>query len=221
MNLNIIQGTSRAHYYPNHNTVLIIAKTVIKGAFTLGIRKQDIYTQGRANHQIHMSNVDSKTLAIAAIVIALLALGYGVISPGGQGPEGPAGADGADGAAGVDGADGAKGATGATGATGPAGPQGVSFEPSATPESCVVCHEGAGAEHQASYDELNQVGVITVEDLVYEYVAPSTHVITFVMEMNDEPFDPADADRVRMYFVPWTGTAFQYEPADDRMALTG
>ena len=89
-----------------------------------------------------MSNVDSKTLAIAAIVIALLALGYGVISPGGQGPEGPAGADGA---AGVDGADGAKGATGATGATGPAGPQGVSFEPSATPESCVVCHEEAGA----------------------------------------------------------------------------
>jgi len=24
-----------------------------------------------------------------------------------------------------------------------------------------------------------------------------------------------------MYFVPWTGTAFQYEPVDDRMALTG
>jgi OmcA/MtrC family decaheme c-type cytochrome len=36
-----------------------------------------------------------------------------------------------------------------------------------------------------------------------------------------EPFDPADADRVRMYFVPWTGTAFQYEPAADRLALTG
>ncbi len=36
-----------------------------------------------------MTNVDSKTLAIAAIVIAILALGYGVISPGSQGPAGP------------------------------------------------------------------------------------------------------------------------------------
>ncbi|MBL7078866.1 hypothetical protein ISS39_00945 [Candidatus Bathyarchaeota archaeon] len=162
-----------------------------------------------------MSNVDSKTLAIAAIVIAILAIGYGVLSPGPQGPVGPAGADGADGAAG------AAGAAGATGATGPAGPPGVSYTPTAQPESCVVCHETAGADHQDAYDELNQVGVITVEDLAYEYVAPSTHVITFVMEMNGEPFDPADADRVRMYFVPWTGTAFQYEPADDRMALTG
>ena len=89
------------------------------------------------------------------------------------------------------------------------------------PESCVICHSGAGAAHQASYDELNQDGVITVTDMAYKYTAPSTHTITFTMMKDGEPFDPADADRVRMYFVPWTGTAFQYEPAADRLALTG
>jgi OmcA/MtrC family decaheme c-type cytochrome len=57
--------------------------------------------------------------------------------------------------------------------------------------------------------------------MAYTYTAPNTHVITFTMLKDGEPFDPADADRVRMYFVPWTGTAFQYEPAADRLALTG
>ena len=57
--------------------------------------------------------------------------------------------------------------------------------------------------------------------MAYEYTAPNTHVVTFTMEKEGEPFDPADADRVRMYFVPWTGTAFQYEPAASRLALTG
>jgi len=89
------------------------------------------------------------------------------------------------------------------------------------PESCVICHSEAGAAHQASYDELNQDGVITVTDMAYEYTAPSTHTITFTMTKEGKPFDPADADRVRMYFVPWTGTAFQYEPAANRLALTG
>ena len=89
------------------------------------------------------------------------------------------------------------------------------------PESCVVCHEDAGATHQASYDELYQDGVITVTDLAYEYSAPSTHIITFTMAKDGKPFDPADADRVRMYFVPYTGTAFQFEPAGDRLRLDG
>jgi hypothetical protein len=165
-----------------------------------------------------MSGTDAKTLAIIAIVIAVLAIGYGVISPGSPGAAGPAGPAGA---AGTDGADGADGATGTTGATGATGLQGVSFTPTAEPESCVICHEGAGADHQDAYDELNQVGVITVTDMAYEYTAPSTHVVTFTLLKDGVPFDPADADRVRMYFVPWTGTAFQYEPAASRMALTG
>ncbi len=36
------------------------------------------------------------------------------------------------------------------------------------PESCVICHTGAGADHQASYDELYQDGVIQVTDMAYE-----------------------------------------------------
>jgi len=65
-----------------------------------------------------MSNVDSRTIAIAAIVIAILAIGYGVLSPGPQGPEGPTGSTGPAGPTG------STGATGLTGATGPAGPAG-------------------------------------------------------------------------------------------------
>jgi hypothetical protein len=91
----------------------------------------------------------------------------------------------------------------------------------AQPESCVICHEGAGAAHQASYDELYQDGVIVVTDMAYEYSAPNTHIITFTMTKDGEPFDPADADRVRMYFVPYTGTAFQFEPAGGRLRLDG
>jgi OmcA/MtrC family decaheme c-type cytochrome len=57
--------------------------------------------------------------------------------------------------------------------------------------------------------------------MAYDYTAPNTHTITFTLLKEGEPFDPAEADRIRMYFVPWTGTAFQYEPAADRLALTG
>ena len=91
----------------------------------------------------------------------------------------------------------------------------------AQPESCVTCHDNAGTAHQAVYDELYQDGVITVTDLAYEYSAPNTHVITFTMAKEGKPFDPADAGRVRMYFVPYTGSAFQFEPAGDRLRLDG
>ncbi len=107
--------------------------------------------------------------------------------------------------------------------TGPAGPTGSQGEVMAVaqPESCATCHEDAGDDHQASYDLLNQDGVITITEMAYEYTAPNTHTITFTMLKDGEPFDPADADRVRMYFVPYTGTEFQYEPADDRLAVYG
>ncbi len=87
-------------------------------------------------------------------------------------------------------------------------------------ESCATCHEGAGDKHQASYDELYQ-DAIAIADMAYEYSAPDTHIITFTMTKDGEPFDPADAGRIRMYFVPYTGTAFQYEPAAERLALYG
>ncbi|MCW4048829.1 MAG: hypothetical protein NWE89_03745 [Candidatus Bathyarchaeota archaeon] len=152
-----------------------------------------------------MSEKNTLYLAIIAIVISVLAIGltYTSEAPAGlTGPEGP------------------QGVTGPAGPAGPAGPPGASVTLAAEPESCATCHEGAGAEHQASYDELNQDS-ITVTDMAYEYTAPNTHTVTFTMLKDGEPFDPADADRVRMYYVPWTGTAFQYEPAASRLALTG
>jgi hypothetical protein len=44
-----------------------------------------------------MSGIDGKTLAIAAIIIAIAALGYGMFIPGSAGPEGPAGPQGPQG----------------------------------------------------------------------------------------------------------------------------
>ncbi len=146
-----------------------------------------------------MSNEkQSMYIAVVAIILAVIGIGLSFNTP--AGPMGPAGT---------------------VGPAGPTGPQGAPVVLATEPETCVVCHDGAGAEHQAAYDELNQEGVITVTDMAYEYTAPSTHVVTFTLLKDGEPFDPADADRVRMYFVPWTGTAFQYEPAGDRTALTG
>ncbi|MFC1761371.1 cytochrome c3 family protein [Planctomycetota bacterium] len=89
------------------------------------------------------------------------------------------------------------------------------------PESCVVCHKGAGADHQASYDELYQDGVITVTDLAYEFSGPGTHIVTFQMTKDGAPVDARDVESLGIYFVPYTGQAFQFEPAADRLSLKG
>ncbi len=89
------------------------------------------------------------------------------------------------------------------------------------PETCTICHPGAGAKHQASYDELYQDGVIQVTDLAYEYSSAGTHIVTFQMTKNGAPFDASDAESLGIYFVPYTGTAFQFEPAAERLGLKG
>jgi OmcA/MtrC family decaheme c-type cytochrome len=88
------------------------------------------------------------------------------------------------------------------------------------PESCSICHPEAGAKHQASYDELYQDGVIQVSDLSYSFSAPGTHTVEFTMTKDGDPFDANDADSLGIYFVPWTGEAFQFEPAIERLSLT-
>ena len=106
------------------------------------------------------------------------------------------------------------------GSTGPASAQ----EPataSVEPESCLTCHGEAGDKHQVSYDELYQDGVIQVTDLAYSYSAPDTSTVTFNMTKNGAPFDAKDADSLAIYFAPWTGTAFQFEPAAERLSLMG
>jgi len=105
-------------------------------------------------------------------------------------------------------------------AAGPVDAQTVATDP-IQPESCSICHSEVGAKHQASYDELYQDGVIQVTDLAYEYSAPNTHMVTFKMTKDGVPFDANDADSLGIYFVPYTGTAFQFEPAAERLSLLG
>jgi OmcA/MtrC family decaheme c-type cytochrome len=106
------------------------------------------------------------------------------------------------------------------GPAGPADAQGPTADP-IQPESCATCHSEAGAKHQASYDELYQDGVIQVTDLAYAYSAPDTHIVTFSATKDGAPFDVSAADSVGIYFVPWTGEAFQFEPAAERLTLLG
>ena len=104
-----------------------------------------------------------------------------------------------------------------------AGPVGVTqvAGDSVQPESCTICHGEAGAEHQASYDELYQDGVIEVTDLAYSFSAPDTSTVTFKMTKNGAPFNAGDADSLAIYFAPYTGTKFQFEPAAERLSLLG
>jgi OmcA/MtrC family decaheme c-type cytochrome len=90
----------------------------------------------------------------------------------------------------------------------------------AEPESCSVCHPEAGEVHQASYDEIYQDGVITVTDITYTY-SGNTHKVTFKLTKDGDPIDARDVESVGIYWVPWTGEAFQFEPAADRLTLKG
>ncbi|MCF7976304.1 MAG: hypothetical protein K9N55_20975 [Phycisphaerae bacterium] len=89
------------------------------------------------------------------------------------------------------------------------------------PESCVTCHDDAGAAHQASYDELYQDGVIQVTDLAYAFSAPDTSTVTFTLTKKGVPIDARDVESLAIYFVPYTGTSFQFEPAAERLSLKG
>ncbi len=90
------------------------------------------------------------------------------------------------------------------------------------PESCATCHSGAGAKHQASYDQLYQDGVIKVTDLAYSFSSsPDTHNVTFKMTKDGAPFDGTGADSLGIYFTPYTGTSFQFEPAAGRLSIKG
>jgi len=88
-------------------------------------------------------------------------------------------------------------------------------------QACLICHSDAGAEHQAAYDELYQDGVIQVTDLAYSFSAPDTSTVTFNITKNGAPYDATKADSIGIYFAPYTGTNFQFEPAAERQSLMG
>ena len=86
------------------------------------------------------------------------------------------------------------------------------------PETCSVCHKGAGDKHQASFDALYQDGVIKVTDLAYAFSAPNTTVVTFRMTKNGAPFNANDADNLAIGFAPYNGKDFE---AAARLSLKG
>jgi len=148
---------------------------------------------------------------VVGIFILILALAL-VGCAGSEGPQGPAGPE---------------GPAGPAGEAGPAGPAAEAGAPeelpvqevAVQPETCGVCHQDAGEKHQASYDELYQDGGIEVTDLTYGFTAsPDTTTITFMMTKNGAPYDGGAVESVGIYFVPYTGTAFE---GDGRLSLTG
>src|SRR5574340_1631084 len=121
---------------------------------------------------------------------------------------------------------GAVGPAGPAGPEGPAGPAGPAGEAGASAvsnvlESCTTCHKGTGATHQKYYNEMYQDGVITVTDLAYTFTAPKTHTVTFTMKKAGAPIDATKVKSLAIYFAPYDGTAFQFEPALERVSLKG
>ncbi|MCL5996262.1 MAG: hypothetical protein M1546_09425, partial [Chloroflexi bacterium] len=66
-----------------------------------------------------------------------------------------------------------------------------------------------------------QDGVIKVADLAYSFEAPDKSTVSFKMTKNDVPFDGRNAIGLSIYFVPYAGSKFQFEPAADRLSLKG
>ena len=115
------------------------------------------------------------------------------------------------------------GPEGPAGPPGPPGPAGeaagsVTTDVALNPETCGICHPNAGEKHQGSYDELYQDGGITVTGITYRFAAPSTTVITFKMTKDGQPINGASVESLGIYFVPWTGSAFEGE---GRLSLKG
>ncbi len=122
---------------------------------------------------------------------------------------------------GCSGSDGAQGAQGIQGIQGPPGTPGTPGEDATAAlnaESCAVCHPDAGAAHQASYDLLYQDGVVAVTNLTYANDNVND-TVTFRMTKAGANFDCRDADALSIYFAPYTGTKFQFEPAGARLSI--
>ena len=120
------------------------------------------------------------------------------------------------------------GEPGPVGPAGPAGPPGealvqdvMTTAAAVQPETCAVCHPSAGEDHQASYDELYQDGVIQVSNLTYKFTEPGTTVVTFKMTKNGAPINGGAVQNANIYFAPYADGKFQFEPAAERLSLKG
>jgi OmcA/MtrC family decaheme c-type cytochrome len=128
------------------------------------------------------------------------------------------------GCGGSDGSNGSNGATGATGATGANGTNGTNLTATAQPESCAVCHAGAGDTHQANYDQLYQDNVIVVSNLAYAFNATdNTDVVTFNMKKAGTNVDCSKIQNLNIYWAPFDNATglFEFVPYMDRLSIKG
>ena len=147
----------------------------------------------------------SMYIAVIALVIAVLAIGITYTS------EAPAGLTGPEGPQGVAGSDGADGAAGATGA---AGPQGESYTQVAEPESCVICHEGAGSEHQDIYDDYTDASTLEI-NIDSVSTTGTTSVMTFTILKDGEAYIDVDGlptlEQKRFYAVTYDSATRMFD----------
>ena len=145
---------------------------------------------------------------------------------------------------GCEGSDGAAGATGSTGGVGPVGPPGPPAPPPPVPdavtaaidaadaESCGTCHDGAGAEHQAVYNQYVDASdfVLTINAVSSVGLGPYDVTIDFSITYMGAAFDvdPTSADWVDGLFFAvshWDDTAGMFQlvggPFDPFSGITG
>jgi OmcA/MtrC family decaheme c-type cytochrome len=116
---------------------------------------------------------------------------------------------------GCEGDDGAQGPPGIPGDPGAPGP-GVGVQL----EQCGVCHKSTGDNHQASYDELYQDGVIEVADLAVEFTADNIVTTTFTMTKDGANFDcRAASSAPGVYWIAYTDNNTFEMPGGARFSL--
>jgi hypothetical protein len=91
------------------------------------------------------------------------------------------------------GCSGEQGDTGARGPQGEPGGPGEDLAASAKPESCVVCHDGAGAAHQAVYDSYTDASrlAITIDSIATD-LAASLSTMTVSITLDGQPYVDAN-----------------------------
>ena len=141
-------------------------------------------------------------------LIAMLALAATI------GFAGCSGDDGKNGATGPQGPTGSTGAPGVTGPTGPTGPAGtVDLVKTLKPESCAVCHSGAGEEHQAVYDKYTDASKLglAITNVVALPEANSKFTLTTTLAVTDNGATFAGGEKGFLAFLQKTFYAVRYD----------
>jgi OmcA/MtrC family decaheme c-type cytochrome len=134
---------------------------------------------------------------------------------GPTGPQGDVGPTGPQGDVGPTGPTGPQGDVGPTGPTGPTGPAGQDLVATAKPESCSVCHSGAGSQHQAIYKMYTDAPTLaaTIDSVVStpKGTTPETYdvLVTFTLTKSGSAY----GDLTLSTLGQKRYTATQYDPA--------